>query len=160
MSTRINALSLAVALLAAAGAQAAGSVEVRWVQPELFSDIGTRPWERESTLKALGEYLQQLGRQLPDGQTLQLEVTDVDLAGEIDHATWHETRILRGRADWPRIALRYTLLVDGRAMKAGEARLSDLGYLGPPYLNTLRQTELGYEKQMLERWFRDTFAAP
>ena len=143
---------------ATAGAQAAGSVELRWVQPEQFSDIGTRPWLRESTLKSLGEHIQQLGRLLPDGQALQIEVTDVDLAGEIDHSSWQQVRVLRGRADFPHIALHYTLLADGRSLKSGEAQLSDLNYLGPPYLYPSRQTDLAYEKRMLERWFRETFA--
>ena len=53
---------VAAALLTTTEAQAAGSVEVRWVQPERFSDIGYRPWDREHTLKVLGEYLQQLGQ--------------------------------------------------------------------------------------------------
>ena len=149
----------AAALLTATGVQAAGRVEVRWVEPERFSDIGSRPWVRERTLQALGEYIQHLGRLLPEGQSLHIEVTDVDLAGEIDYSSWHETRVLRGRADVPRIALRYTLRADGRSVKSEEIWLSDLNYLGAPYLTALRQTELGYEKQMLERWFRDTFAA-
>jgi hypothetical protein len=160
MSLFIAAPFIAAALLASAGAQAAGRVEVSWVKPELFSDIGQIRWQREATLQALGDHLQRLGQRLPDGQTLQIEVTDVDLAGELDRSSWHETRVLRGGADVPRIALRYTLLADGRTVKAGEASLSELNYLGAPLLPPSRQEELFYEKQLLERWFRETFAAP
>ena len=161
MSSPIKKVLLAIALLvAAASAQAAGRVEVRWVKPELFSDIGHIRWQRDSTLQALGDFMQQLGQRLPDGQTLQIEVTDVDLAGELDRSSWHETRVLRGGADLPRISLRYTLQADGRSVKTGEASLADLNYLGPPLLPPSRQVELAYEKQMLERWFRETFAAP
>jgi Protein of unknown function (DUF3016) len=74
----------ALALLAAGAAQAVGRVEVRYVQPERFSDAGFGAVERERTLKVLSQHFDRLAQRLPDGQLLQVEVTDVDLAGEVD----------------------------------------------------------------------------
>ena len=145
---------LLVALLPAA-AQAAGRVEVAWIEPASYRDAGPTTWERERVLQTLGTHLGQWSRALPDGQTLRIEVTDLDLAGEIRPFSWHDARVLRGGADWPQMSLRYTLQADGRTLKSGEARLSDLGY------QFARRSEtLGYEKAMIDRWFRQELSAP
>jgi hypothetical protein len=137
----------------ASGASAAGTVQVRWLDAERFSDIGRSAIDREHVLAALQEHLQSLGRKLPDGQVLQLSVTDVDLAGE-QNPMRHEIRVLRGRADWPRMSLRFELREQGRVLKSGQADLADMNYLfGPPVSG-----DLAYEKRMIDRWFTAEFA--
>jgi len=137
---------------------AAGVVEVRWVQPETYSDAGRSVLDRERTMKSLGEYITQLGRRLPDGQTLKLEVLDVDLAGEIEPMGWHDVRILRGRADWPHMTVRYTLQGGGQTLKAGQAHLSDMNYFVFKHGLDKHGSELAYEKRMIAQWFSDNFA--
>jgi len=147
--------ALVLMALLPAAAQAAGRVEVAWIEPASYRDAGPTPWERERVLQTLGAHLDQWSRALPDGQTLRLEVTDLDLAGEIRPFFWHDTRVLRGGADWPQMSLRYTLQAGGRTLKRGEAQLSDMGY------QFARRSEtLGYEKAMIDRWFRQEFSAP
>ena len=150
-----NFLSAATLLCAAAvpPAHAAGSVEVQWLDPAQYSDAGRSAIDRERVTRILAAHLQKLGRLLPDGQVLKLQVTDLDLAGEIEPFRWHDLRVLRGRADWPQMSLRYTLSADGRTLKTGDARLQDMGYLF-----TTQQGDLGYEKRMLEQWFKATFS--
>ena len=155
---RLFAIGSAAALLAsavAAPANAAGKVDVRWLQPERYADAGRSAMERESAMSEIGDFLRQLARRLPDGQTLSLEITELDLAGELEPVGWHELRVLRGRADWPRMNVRYTLSAAGSTLRSGEARLSDMGYAFSP-----RQGSLGYEKHMIERWFKAEFVAP
>jgi len=155
-----TALALALALLTAAlPAAAAGVVEVSWLQPERFSDAGRTASDRERTMKSLGAAFAQLGRQMPDGQALKLEVLDVDLAGEIEPGARQDMRIVRGGADWPKITLRYALQARDVTLKAGEARLADMNYLfvTPPV--RLRDGDLPYEKRMIEHWFGQNFAA-
>ena len=138
-------------------AYAAGTVEVSFNEPEKFTDAGRGSFDKEHTLKGLGEHLKALGRRLPDGQTLRLEVMDIDLAGELRPTrSGSEVRVLRGRADWPQITLRYSLLADGRTLKAGEERLADLNY---QWMSAgLRSNdEFPYERRMLDRWFGETF---
>lgn len=150
LSSCLAALCLGFASLSAS----AGQVEVSWVDPDQFADAGRSVVDRERTMGALGEHVKRWGRLLPDGQTLKLEVLDVDLAGEIEPYGWHQVRILRGRADWPHLKLRYTLQAGDRTLKSGEADLADMHYrLGD------RSSELGFEKRMLDQWFRNTFAA-
>jgi hypothetical protein len=146
------ALSLGLGLLATA--QAAGTVNVRWVDPAGFSDVSRSPIDRDRELQALADFMGTLGKHLPNGQVLSIEVVDLNLAGEVNPFSWREARVLRGGADWPQMELRYTLSSEGRALKSGQAQLSDMNYLF-----TQRRDELGYEKRMIERWFRTEFPA-
>jgi hypothetical protein len=69
-----------------------------------------------------------------------------------------DTRVLRGRADWPSIQLRYTLREGDKVLKSGEDRLTDMNYL----MHSLRASHdspLPYEKRMLDHWFRDRILA-
>ncbi len=156
-------LAAALVLLAAAVLPAqAGEVEVKFIEPDKFSDAGRSRLDRERTLKGLGDYLQALGRELPEGQTLRLEVTDLDLAGNLEPFGWRrmdEVRVLRGRADWPHLNLRYTLQAEGRTLKTGDAHLADLSYMYALRGRELGQGDLAYEKRMVRRWFDETFAA-
>jgi hypothetical protein len=164
--TRPVALASAAALLFAMAATlappalAAGQVQVKWIEPEKFADAGRGSFDRERTLEALAEHLKGLGRQLPDGQTLRIEVTELELAGELEpFGRFHQdVRVLRGRADWPRISLRYSLSDGSRTLASGDADLSDPNY----FFRSLRASHsgaLGYEKRMLEDWVASLVAA-
>lgn len=161
MTTYPKALLLCIAA-AAAGTALAGTVTVSFTDPARFADAGSSPWDKEANLQALSAHLEELGkRYLPAGQSLTVEVLDVDLAGDTRPARIRgaEIRVLKGRADWPRIALRYTLSADGRVIRSGEETLSDMDYLdrvrtGYP------QGALYHEKRLLEQWMRSRFASP
>ncbi len=157
-------LGATLALLATCAAVAlpvrAGEVEVRFVDPDKFADVGRSNRERERTMSALADYLKSLGRELPAEQTLRIEVKDIDLAGNIEPFGWHrfdEMRVLRGRADWPHMHLSYTLQAEGRTLKAGEAQLADLSYMYSLRGRDRSVDELVYEKRMVRRWFDETF---
>lgn len=152
--------SAALATLLAGTAHAAATVEVRYVAPDNFADIGRSSWDRERALKTLTAHLQKLGQTLPDGQTLRLEVTDIDLAGDIRPWGWHELRVLRGQADWPQITLSYALLEGERTLKSGDVRLSDLAYMQTLNGRDRPGEELAVEKRMVRRWFAETFTSP
>lgn len=154
--------AVAVAALAALAfsrpAHAAGSVEVSYVKPESFTDAGRGLITSERNLERLSQHLQGLGAKLPDGQTLRIEVLDVDLAGEQNRVLRQpDLRVMKGSTDWPRINLRYTLLEGSRTVASGEERVADMGYLiHPPRYD---REALGYERRMLERWFDERFAS-
>ena len=160
MNTAVKTCLVALSL-AAGGmpASAAGSAEVSYVQPEKFTDAGFGSFERERTLQALTLHIEALGKRLPDGQTLRVEVLDVDLAGSVWPRGPYEVRILRGSADWPHITLRYTVLEGTRTVKAGEARLADMNYLFSPQ-RMQQYGDLPYEKRMLDDWFKEEIAPP
>jgi hypothetical protein len=146
-----------LALLAVGGVQAAGTVQVSFVDPDRFADVRDRAFTREQNLDALKKVLAEAASPyVADGQTLKIEVLDVDLAGETRpgaHVT--DLRVLRGRADWPRVTLRWSLEGAGTA-RSGEAVVQDMAYLQrtPP---PLAYGHLVYERRMLGEWFRQQF---
>jgi hypothetical protein len=154
-STLLTTLLVATAALTSL-AQAEGKAEVQWIESQNFRDAGSGTYERERTLKALGEHIERLGRRLPDGQVLKLEVTDVDLAGEVWPRATHEVRILRGGVDWPHIVMRYSLSGEGgKVLKAGRADIVDMAYLFAGRFANNSEGEFAYEKRLLDRWFSE-----
>ncbi len=149
------ALSLTAACLTfiALPSHAAGQVEVQWTEPERYSDAGRSAVDRERAMSALGDHFQRWARKLPDGQTLKIEVLDVNLAGEIEPVRGRDLRVMRGGVDWPLIKLRYTLEAKGGVLKSGQAEVADQHYrVGD------RVSELGFEKRMLDKWFKSTIS--
>jgi len=159
----VHKISLLAAVLATVATQAlaAGSTEVSYLHPEKFTDAGFGAFERNRTLRSLTEHFEVLAKRLPDGQILRVEVLNIDLAGEIWPRTPSEVRVLRGRADWPHMSLRYTVLDGSGTIKAGETHLADMNYLFN-LRGDHRHGDLPYEKRMLDRWFNEQIvvAAP
>ncbi len=151
------AAAAAATLLLAGTAATAASVEVHYVEPNNFADIGRSSWDRERTMNTMTAYLQKLGQSLPGTQTLRFDVTDIDLAGDIRPWGWQDLRVLRGQADWPSVSLRYTLAEGERTLSSGEARLTDLSYMHSLSGIDRPGEELAFEKRMVRRWFTETF---
>lgn len=158
MKTRLLLLGLLTSA-ALTPALAAGTVAVTFVAPENFIDIGRGSVERERNLDLLTRHMKALGAQLPDGQTLAIDVLDVDLAGEIwPTRKLSEVRVLKGSVDWPRMKVRWALKSGDQTLRTGEDQLSDMAYLMhtrglPP------NQEMAYDVRMLNDWFRKTFAS-
>ncbi len=159
-ATRSIALSCGL-VLAAAAAQAAGSVRVSFVHPEGFSDARDAGPDRDVNLRELKRYLEALAaRHVGDGQTLTIEVLDVDLAGELrfSRRATRELRVLNGRADWPRIKLRTTLESAGQPARRVEQTVADMAYL--QHIGRKADNEsLHHEKRMLDAWFAAQFGS-
>lgn len=112
----------------------------------------------EPALQEISRHLQKLGeRYLAPGETLTVEVLDVDLAGRFEpwRQRLHGVRIMNS-VTWPMIRLRYTLERDGRTKMSAEERVIDQVYLGR-HRTYFSSDRLGYEKQMLDDWFRARF---
>lgn len=154
-------LTLCAALAAAAlapSAHATGRAEVSFKDPLQFADAGNGVAENERTRAALAAHLNRLAERLPDGQTLRVEVLDIDLAGELRFMKFDRVRVLGGGADWPQLNLRYELRTDSGVVAQGEERLSDMSYL--MRLSDPRHAEpFAFERRMLDNWFGERFAA-
>jgi hypothetical protein len=138
----------------------AGTVEVRFMDPDRFSDGGRYVGEAEHVRADLAAHLGKLAaRQLPVDQTLLVEVLDIDLAGEPRvNARLDDPRVIRGHADVPRISLRYTLKSGDQVLASGQDALVDLAYMDSSLVLTSVES-LPYEKRMLTRWFAQRFPA-
>lgn len=154
MNTVRTAALAGLLLLSASGASA--GVTVTYAQPERFSDVPFAPWERERVLKELSTHFAKMAQKLPAGQDLNVEVTDIDLAGRTwpSYDSGRDIRILNGRADWPRLSMKYTITQGGQVLRQGEEDLNAMNYLHRINRHSSGE-ELRYEKQMLDDWFRE-----
>lgn len=142
----------------------AGTAVVQFDHPDRYTDIGPRR-EADAVQQQLRQILQTLAAErLPASQTLQLAITDVDLAGEIPPATrlLHDVRVMGNHPDWPRISLRYTLQDGDRLVAEGSEVVTDMAYLQRS-THATGSHPLPYEQRMLSDWFDRRFgkrAAP
>jgi hypothetical protein len=154
---RIPRYLIALALLVAAGAAAAG-VTVTYQEPDKFIDVPQMDAERDQVLKDLTHHFEKLAQQLPAGQDLRITVTDIDLAGRVEprRRSMQDIRIVRGGADWPTMELSYTLEQDGKVLRSGKDHLSNMDYQN--HRGRYHSDDyLRYEKQMVDDWFRNQF---
>jgi hypothetical protein len=158
MNTTLKHLALAgLVLLSAGGASA--SVTTAFSHPQNFRDLPFATSDREQVLRDLADHFARLGKQLPPGQDLKVEVMDLDMAGYIrpNFRGRQDIRVLRGGADWPSMVVRYTLESNGKVIASGEDTLRDMDYLGR--INRYSDGDmLRYEKRMIDDWFKAKFA--
>lgn len=151
--------TLALGALLLAGGAASAAVTVNFVKPENYPDMPFSPVDRDATLKDIGDYITSLGKNLPDGTDVRIDVTDLDLAGRLEPSRRgdRDIRIMRGGADWPRMTLHYSVESGGKVIKGGDAQLQDMDY----QFHASRLTDgdpLRYEKRMIDDWFYSTIA--
>lgn len=157
MNPRIRSAALAAGLLLAAAGAIAGA-KVTYIHPEKMMDVPRYPSDRESMEITFREHLDKLAERLPAGQQLVVEFLDIDLAGDVfPRVPVQDIRVLKGRADWPRMHLRYRIERDGTVLRSGERELADANYLmhSSRYNGELYQ----HEKDMLDDWFRKEILA-
>lgn len=138
----------------------AAEVEVSWEQPEKYSDIyasqETRKKFQERVFAIIEKHFSYLTAKLPETIILKVVVSDIDLAGSV-HQNIHRIRVMT-HVFSPRIKFSYQLLDDNNVvLVSGEENLKDRNYLSGKSLRYSNQF-LGYEKNMLEKWFYSTFS--
>lgn len=139
----------------------AASSEVVWKDYKSYRDIDSgsegRKNFRERTFKSLEEHFASLAAQLPENQVLKIEVTDVDLAGDTNVGGIDRHRIVKD-IYFPRMNFSYQLVdTNNGEVKADTVVLKDMNFMRTNSLKYRNKT-LGYEKKMLDDWFKETFA--
>jgi hypothetical protein len=159
MNTVLLRAALAGLALAAAASASAGSAKVTFVHPEKFSDVPFSTSDRERVLEDLRHHFAKLAATLPANQQLNVEVTDIDLAGQVwPTRRGQDLRIMKGGADWPRMSLSYTITEGDRVLKSGTASLSDMAYQ-QSMTRYGSDDALRYEKHMIDQWFKEKIAS-
>lgn len=151
---------LALVCAIAQAEQAPENVSVHYRDPGNFTEMkhafGARSVDAGAYLKPLKAYIEQRAtRILENGQRLDIEVTDVDLAGEYEPWRGPDFRDVRIIKDVypPRIDLSFTLYgSDGKVMREGSRTLRDVGFLSRSSLTS--QDTLRYEKNLIDLWLR------
>lgn len=138
----------------------AGLSEVKWTEPDNYVDIRpgneSRKSYQEHVFKNLEKHIAELAEQLPEGQTLKMDVTDVDLAGDVRFGTMDRIRVVKEMYS-PRLEFSYKLVgKDGKVIKSGQENIRDMTFMSGSLLK-YRNDSFGYEKKLLDDWFEDTF---
>ncbi|MCF2849605.1 DUF3016 domain-containing protein [Pseudoalteromonas sp. ACER1] len=150
------ALAMVIALPAFAHA---GEAKVKWHDFNDYRDV--RPGNNspkgafhKNVAKSFEKHFNKLAEQLPDGYTFNVEVTELDLAGDVRFGTMNELRIIKP-IYFPRIDLNYSITdKDGKVIsEAKDVKLKDMGFMDR--MKTGRDEAYYYDKRLITDWFED-----
>jgi hypothetical protein len=138
---------------------AAADLELDWQEPENFTDIraanDSRSRFQERVMRNFEAFFKKMADELPEGYSWQVTITDVDLAGEVDHFatnTGQPIRIIK-EVNPPAIRFNHQLRDQyGEEVVGGEERFRDIRFMSrmSPGANT---PEFESERMMLQDWF-------
>jgi DUF3016 family protein len=161
----------AVTILLAGQALAAPAlperIQVSWAPTEQLSEVKDNPFQHgwlrpKDWMQSLSEYLRKRADYvLPQGQHLDVTITDIKLAGAYEPWRRSELQEVRFLTDLhpPRIDLHYRLSAsDGSTIREGDSKLRDNAYLQRTVAN--QSDSLAYDKRLIDDWLRREFAAP
>ena len=141
----------------------AGEVKVEYKDYKKFTDMKPASEARGSfekrTMAGFDKIFADLAKQLPEGYSWNVVVTDIDLAGDVNHMftqTGQQIRVIKD-VFIPRVNFSYTLLDQNKGVVVEEKdlKLKDMGFMSR-ISNTRVNESYGHERVMLERWFKDT----
>lgn len=160
MKNIATALTVLLSFIMLTPSASAASVEVKWTDPSKYRDVDAGNENRKSfqerTFKNLDEHFAKLAADLTENQKLVIEVTDLDLAGDVNIGGINRMRIIK-EIYFPRINFSYQLINADKSVElSGEISLKDMNFMQGSNLR-YRSDSLGYEKKMLDKWFDETF---
>lgn len=145
------------------------ALTVTWGDYQTFTDVkpanGMRKAYAESTFKTLEEYMHKLAADLPQGHTLAMTITNLDLAGRVLPGSFtglglHSADMIRviKTIDIPRIEFTYEYKdANGIVVKSDTVNLKDMSFM-TGHNPLFSSDSLKYEKNMLRKWFKKTFS--
>ena len=138
------------------------TVNVTWQDPGSYTDIRPSNESRKNFQKRIFKefegYFSKLAESLPSDRTLDITVTNVDLAGHVwpSFGYGNDLRIIDS-VYIPRLKFSYELKQGEQVIKSADVDLKELAFMDRGSM--LRDSDiLRYEKNMLKRWFKDEFA--
>lgn len=160
MRPRSVATAVGLFLLLLPGVAANAAVAVSFVGAEQYTDAGIYGADSARNLGVLERHFKTLAaRCVADGESLEIEVLDVDLAGR--HEWWrgkaYDVRIMR-EITWPRLDVHYVWRDAAGAVRAeGREQVADMNYLLRSARARYEADVLPYEKSMVEDWVERRF---
>jgi Protein of unknown function (DUF3016) len=148
MKVRIALVMMLVALPCAA------AINVSFDKSRRYADAGMSGDEAVSNVREIATYIAGIAkRDLPTDADLNVEILDVDLAGDrrlVGRGVW--IRHMDGTSDWPNIKVKFSLHVPGRAPMEAVDKISGEDYL--MHGESLSYDPMRYEKLMIDAWFK------
>lgn len=141
-------------------------LHIEFIEPEKFTDIRPSNQSRahftKQVLTQFSEYFNEIAQKLPDGQVLDVKVTDIDLAGDTRSPRFSlssmlsEVRVIE-HIFFPRLEFEYQLKdSEGRVLKTEAVSIKDMNFMNRSVARHNRD-RFPYEKHLLNEWYRDTF---
>ncbi|MBQ4834241.1 DUF3016 domain-containing protein [Pseudoalteromonas sp. MMG010] len=151
----LKLLTLAVGLSSVGFVQAGESV-VKWQDFDNYRDVrasnqSPNSFEKQITMN-FDKHFAKLAKKLPSGYKLNVEVTDLDLAGDVEFSAAREVRVIEP-IYYPRMKLSYTVTnQQGEVVsQSSEVSLKDRGFLDKIKRSSSRS--FYYEKRLVTSWF-------
>lgn len=153
-------LPLCLALLFIPSAQA-GTLDINFENVEKYTDIdsGRDPQKRytERVLRHMTAFFEEVAADLPEGDTLLINVTNIDLAGDTRMGTgdmW-DVRIMTDlHSPWMTFEASVTD-ANGKTKYSASEKIRDFNYLSRTGLDK----PFEHEQFMIQRWGKDLLAA-
>jgi hypothetical protein len=138
----------------------AGEAKVTWLSPEKYSDIDpgneSRDNFKQRVFKDFNLIFSEMAKELPDGDQLEIVVSDLDLAGEVNRMHNRQNQDIRivKEIHWPRITFSYALKnAKNELISSGKEDVKDMGFMSSIGTYSAK-TSFSYEEKMLKDWFR------
>lgn len=137
-----------------------GKLSIIWKDPNQYSDIESTTWLQSKFDKYLfTELTDELGKDvnkvLGENQQLDLIITNVDLAGDVQSTFGASVNDIRVVSDLypPKINFDYTLSQDGKVIMSGSERIQNMGFLFG--IQPITSQPFPYESKLLTKWFKE-----
>lgn len=167
LTLSLLALSCAHANLGSNEENTSTNLTIEFVEPKSFTDVlpsnESRSKFRKRVMAEFEEYFTEFADDLPQGQSLEVSVTDIDLAGDTRSpripigSAFFDVRVMED-IFIPRIDFSYVLKdASGMVLQSDEVKLKDMAYLQRAGVLRGNRHAFSYERNMIERWFKDTF---
>jgi hypothetical protein len=161
--TLLGLLPLLTVSAAPSQTQTVARAEVNFFEPQKFTDVRDSymgDYERTTYLESLRNHvLEQAKYYVPDGHTLSVTFTDIDMAGDFEPwrgPRFDDIRIVKDIYP-PRISLAFRLTdANGNVVKEGRRDLRDLSFMMKITM-AFRDDPVRHEKALLDDWLRDEF---
>ncbi|MEL0640107.1 DUF3016 domain-containing protein [Pseudoalteromonas aliena] len=134
----------------------AGESVVKWQDFKDYRDVRASNQGKSSYHKQIKiqfeKHFSKLVEQLPKDYKLNIEITDIDLAGDVRFGGVDEIRVVKP-IYFPRLKLNYSLTdKDGSVIsEANDVELKDMGFMDKIKMG--RDESFYYEKRLITEWF-------
>lgn len=139
----------------------AGNVKVIWHEPTKFSDVkGAEESDKrfqKRVFKQMEKHIIKLATPLAEHITIELKVTDFNLAGDVRYNfnMNREIRLVKSMY-WPKISFDYKVLNKTDLIDSGSVVLKDMAFMQRGGLLRNSSDSFKYEKRLLTEWFDKT----
>lgn len=135
-------------------------VVLNWHEPKKYRDVrspnGGQQSYQDNIFFQLDKHFQKSAKKfLPEGYTLKLKVTDVNLAGDTRfHMIGNQYVRLVKPMYWPSMKFEYQLFEGDKLVKSDTAAIKDISFMERSGIGS-KTKSLYYEKRLITDWFKD-----